>query len=166
MLSNLDLTILCFGLLILAALSVYDLVKYILPNILVVLLLFSGICFHFLTGWRFVDPYMAVSGMLMITAFLIIVREIANRLKGADVFGIGDIKLLAAGGFWTGLENIFMTLALGSFIGLIHGLIIFLYAKYKLKKETKLGETRIPAGFGFSIAIAAVVFYEFIYTVY
>ncbi len=149
------------GLILFVILAISDLKTYLLPNIYVGPFALLGIAFHVVTEWKYVDIYMSASGAMAAAGILILFREIANQATGQDAFGMGDIKLLAAGGIWLGLEAIFLALTIGSFIGIAHGYLM--NALQPTDKKQSLNKLLIPAGFGFTIGIAVGGVYQFLY---
>ena len=70
--------------------------------------------------------------------------------------GLGDVKLMAAGGVWLGLEGAITALCVGAFAGLLHGIFVLLYARMRHGRSESFRDMTIPAGPGFCIGLAAV----------
>jgi len=145
--------LLIFG--ILAALAYRDFKDYILPNVLNAALALSFCAFHILTNWVYVAPLQALLGALAGGGLLLGIRLAANRYYKTDALGLGDVKLATAAGLGLGLPDIFMALAIGSFLGVIHGLCL------KSKRDISLARVHVPAGVGLCLGIAAVMLYRF-----
>jgi leader peptidase (prepilin peptidase)/N-methyltransferase len=151
--------LLIFGLL--AALAYRDLKDYILPNHLNAALALAFLAFHISTEWQIMTPVEAVYGGLTGGAFLWVIRRLAFKYYGHnDALGLGDVKLAAAGGLGLGYSGILLVLVIGALIGLFHGL----YLAQRLKKgdnRLSLSTVNVPAGLGFTIAIALVTLQQF-----
>ena len=149
-----------FGLLLILAWT--DHKYYLLPNVYNLALLISFGIFHWLTGWAFTAPMNAVMGLLAGGGFLLAIRAAANKIMQADTIGLGDVKFMMAAGFGLGIPNVFMVLCAGSFLGMLHGVILYLAAKRKSAKGAPdLAHVNVPAGVGLCIATAAICIYQF-----
>jgi len=144
---TLGLAVLC-----LVALSVIDLRKGILPNKIVFTLALSGIAYHSLNYYTLLPPELMLTGAFVGGGFLYAVRLLAIRLYGPNALGLGDVKLLAAGGIWLGPHYALNAIIIGALAGLAHGLI--LAGIYKVKKQDfKLATLSVRAGPGFAFGI-------------
>ena len=126
-------------------LSEIDNRMFLLPDILTVPLLIAGYAFAVFAG-AWAGP--AESSLGAAAGYLLpVAASVFFVWKHKDVFGGGDIKLLAAAGAWLGLENILYVVILAS----------LLFGVYSLLRRQRCG------AFGPSIAAAAIMiaFYNF-----
>ena len=149
------------AIILLGALSYIDLKERILPNELVLALACSGFVFHLCTVFHFFTLTDIVIGALIGGGLLFIIREISNRFHGEDTLGLGDVKLMAAGGMWLGPEAILIAITLGAIMGVVHGLIIGIYASYHAKVPMKWDKMSVPAGPGFAVGLILAAIYTF-----
>ncbi len=153
---------LLIGLGLLVWLSIVDLREWILPNELVLGFAACGIVFHLLTWGAIMTPMQMLYGMLAGGGTLLAIRTIANYVYKRDTVGLGDVKLMFAGGLWLGPYYIMVGLAAGAFIGLIIGLI-FLALPHSHPEDIApqegdgLMQTSVPAGPGFCGGIAVAI---------
>ena len=138
---------------LLLALSIIDLKHWILPDELNLALALSGVAFHMLTAYRFMDIQDMLLGAALGAGLLYTIRFFANRHYGRDTLGLGDVKLLGAAGLWLGLEGTLMAIMLGAFAGLVHGIVYALYIARKNKSAFSISQLMIPAGPGFAVGI-------------
>lgn len=152
---------LLFALPVLAVLSYIDLKIKLLPNKLVFTLALLGIAFHMNTKFLFCAPQDMILGALAGGGLLYLVRMAANRHYGRDTLGLGDVKLMAAGGLWLGLDHILLAVSLGAFAGVLHGLAHAALAKRRTGKKINLNHLSIPAGPGFIVGIIVIAAIRF-----
>jgi leader peptidase (prepilin peptidase) / N-methyltransferase len=88
---------------VLVALVVVDLRRQLLPDALVLPLLPLGLLEAWLTGG---DLVAAGAGAAFGGGLLWLVRVVHRRLRGREGLGLGDVKLMAAGGAWIGPAGI------------------------------------------------------------
>ena len=154
------LAIICIAALVLLAILTYiDLRDRLLPNIYVLPFALLGIAFHALTEFRLCTPESMMWGALGGAGMLLMIRYVANAYYKKDTLGLGDVKLMGAAGLWLGLDHIFLALALGAGLGVIHGL-----AYAFVKKEKTLSTLSIPAGPGFIGGIIMVFLLKIFWT--
>lgn len=142
--------------------SVIDLKIRILPDYLTVIFFLSGIAFHFFTDFRFLELKSAVTGMIACFTLLYVTRAVANHIYKRDTLGLGDVKLMGAAGFWLGVDYIFIALAGGAILSLIHGVVHALMISYKDSKKVDIGKFAVPAGPGLSAGILVMIYYLFL----
>lgn len=147
---------------LLVALSVIDLRHGILPNELVLGLACAGLIFHSCLMFKFLDVQDMAIGALIGGGILFLIREAANRWYDEDTLGLGDVKLMAAGGIWLGPEGILIALTAGALAGFFHGLIVALLAMRRAGVKSDLSRFSIPAGPGFAVGLVAAALYEFV----
>lgn len=157
------LAVLCvlIGLYALIHMCIIDLKIRILPNRLNALLALTGLGFHTAMLFTLMPWWMLIVGALFGGGVLYTIRAVANRIYGMDTIGLGDVKLLAAGGVWLGPEHIMMALSVGAFAGLFHGLGFMLAEKIKTGVMPNFRGMTIPAGPGFATGILLVGLYNY-----
>ena len=149
------------GLYALVHMCLIDLKIRILPNRLNALLALAGVGFHSATLFAFMPWWMLILGALFGGGVLYTIRAVANRIYGMDTIGLGDVKLLAAGGVWLGAEHIMMALSVGAFAGLFHGLGVMMAEKLKTGTLPNFRGMTIPAGPGFAAGLLIVGLYQY-----
>ncbi len=87
---------------VLTALVVVDLRRQLLPDGLVLPLLPLGLA----VAWASGDAGAAAAGALFGGGLLWVVRAAYLRFRGIEALGLGDVKLMAAGGAWIGPAGI------------------------------------------------------------
>lgn len=92
----------------------------------------------------------AVLGYLTVRALAFAYR----RLRGREGIGLGDAKLLAAGGAWVGLEALPWVLLVGALIG------VALLVPRELRSRTLSVTSAVPFGPGFCLALWLVWIYR------
>jgi leader peptidase (prepilin peptidase)/N-methyltransferase len=142
------------GLLLL--LSYIDLKTFLLPNIYVAPFALLAIAFHIFLGFNYLTFQAMLIGGAAGYAFPWLIRAAGNKYYGQESLGLGDVKLLGAGGLWLGLEGIIYATTLGAIAGLVHGLIYASYLTLIKKKPFNIRRLTIPAGPGFAIGIIMV----------
>lgn len=161
MLSWVAMACLCGGFGMLTLLSAVDLKTRLLPNEMVLGFATLGIVFHLTTLAKFVEPIDIFVGFSVGFASLYVLRAIANRFYKSDALGLGDVKLMGAGGIWLGSEGIMLAMALGALAGMIHGIGYALYESHVNGTKFNLSRLQIPAGPGFAVGIIIVAMYLF-----
>lgn len=123
-----------------------DLDHQILPNEVT----YPGIVIGWLSSWFNPDltPLGSFVAALIGSGFLLILAVGYFRLKKVEGMGIGDVKMIAVIGAFLGLEKMFLTLVLGSVLGLLIGGTIILVQRKGL---------RHPIPFGTFLGAAAMV---------
>jgi len=148
-----------FGLLVI--LSVIDLKIGLLPNVYNAALGVCGIVFHALLNFDWLRIEDIVLGAMIGGGLLWGIRFVANKLYQKDTLGLGDVKLLAAGGIWLGPHGVLLAATLGAFAGILHSLIALLYKKVRSQDTGKLSHFSIPAGPGFALGIFIAAAYQY-----
>lgn len=161
MLAFIALICIVIGLGLLFVLSRIDLKEFLLPNELVLGFACCGFVFHLCTLFNYLSLEEIGLGAIVGGGMLYLIRGIANYWYNEDTLGLGDVKLLAAGGLWLGPEAILIAAALGALAGFIHGLALAIYVFGKAKVPLDLSRMTIPAGPGFAVGIVLVGAYEF-----
>lgn len=156
LLEILSIVILLAGLGLLIILSIIDLRTYLLPNVLVAPFALLGIAFHALNDFYYLDLWQVIIGGVVGYSVLWLIRLGGNKYYDQESLGLGDVKLLGAGGLWLGFEDVLFAMTVGAFAGLIHGVIYATYLTIKTKQPFSLTRLTIPAGPGFAIGIITV----------
>ncbi len=136
-------------------LIIVDLRDRILPNIYVLGFLITGILYHLSYNFSILSPTDMALGAITGGGILLLIRTIANAVYGYDTLGLGDVKLLAAGGIWLGPYLTLIALSAGAMAGIFHGLTEAYLDYRKNGKWPDMMQLSVPAGPGF---IAGIVF--------
>lgn len=145
----------------LVALSIVDLKTRLLPNEMVLGLATLGFIFHLTTLARFVPVPEIFIGGLVGFGTLYLIRAVANHIYKADALGLGDVKLMGAGGLWLGPDAIMLAMAAGATAGLLHGVAHALQIARSTGTKPDFSYLQIPAGPGFAIGLVLVGIYKF-----
>lgn len=151
-------SIMCLPLtvIVLTALAIIDLRTLLLPNILVLIFAMLGGLFHVSTLYYYGDIITFGLGSFIGGASLYVVRFIGNAYYKTDTLGLGDVKLMAAGGLWLGMHDIMMAIAAGAVCGLVHGILLLAHGRIKTGTFPKLSTFSLPAGPGFIAGLVIV----------
>jgi len=148
-----------FGLLV--VLSIIDLKIGLLPNVYNAALGACGVLFHALLSFGWLAPTDIALGALIGGGLLWGIRFVANKLYNQDTLGLGDVKLMAAGGIWLGPQGILLAITVGAFAGILHSAAVLGYKKAKAQDAGKLSHFSIPAGPGFAVGIVIAAGYQY-----
>ncbi len=132
----------------LLALIWYDVREYRLPDLITLPLIFSGLAFAWLDGGQ-TELFFALIAVTLGYGLIWGVGKAWTALRGAPGIGLGDAKLLAAGGAWCGLLNLPLLITLASGAGL---LIAFFVARFDKNKRI-VPSAVIPFGLALAPAI-------------
>lgn len=161
MLSWIALSCLIGAVALLTGLSIIDMKTRLLPNEMVLGFATLGIVFHLTTLAQFVSPqHIALGGFIGFTAMYLI-RAVANRFYEQDALGLGDVKLIGAGGLWLGGDTIMLAMALGAMAAVAHGLFYGLLQARKTGRKPDFINLQIPAGPGFAAGLIICGLIEF-----
>ncbi|MBT2371091.1 prepilin peptidase [Pseudomonas fluorescens] len=127
----------------LLAMSLIDVDHQLLPDVLVLPLLWLGLILN--QFGLFVAPADAFWGAVAGYLSLWSVFWLFKLITGKDGMGYGDFKLLALLGAWGGWQILPMTLLLSSLVGAISGLVLL---------RLRNAQTSVPMPFGPYLAIA------------
>jgi leader peptidase (prepilin peptidase)/N-methyltransferase len=147
--------------LLLIALSWIDLKVRLLPNKLVLPLALLAPLFHYATAFSYLSPLHIIIGGIGGYAILYTVRAVANYSYKQDALGLGDVKLMAAGGLWLGFDMLMIALVVGSAASLLHGFAYGLYQAQRTKTKLNLNKLQIPAGPGFAFGLVVSAYLLF-----
>ncbi len=74
---------------------------------------------------------------------------------------MGDVKLIGAAGVWFGTDFIFLAIAFGAIMGIIHGITYVILIKITTGETINFATLSIPAGPGFIIGIIFIGIIKF-----
>lgn len=74
---------------------------------------------------------------------------------------MGDVKLIGAAGVWLGSDFIFLAIAFGAIMGIIHGITHVILIKITTGETINFATLPIPAGPGFIIGIIFIGIIKF-----
>lgn len=158
MIEIVTLSIITLAIATLGMLFIIDLKKWILPNKYVFALAVLGIIFHFLTDFTIMKESDLILGALTGGGFLFTIRMVANGIYKQESLGLGDVKLMAAGGLWLGMHGILLAITVGAIFGLIHGIAIYAHKRFFKKEKISFNRMSLPAGPGFIIGLLISAF--------
>ncbi len=161
MLTGIAIASLFGAVILLIALSVVDLRTRLLPNEMVLGFATLGFIFHLTTLADYVTPVNIALGGAVGFMSLYLIRAAANHIYGEDALGLGDVKLMGAGGIWLGPDVIMVAMSLGASISLAHGFFVALYDAKKSGQRPNFAQLQIPAGPGFAAGIAIAAAFKF-----
>ncbi len=146
---------------LLIRLSIIDLRVRLLPNVLVLPFALLALLFHAVAPGATLSPMEIAIGSALGFGILYGIRLIANHLYQQDTLGLGDVKLMGAGGLWLGPDSILMALSLGALFGMLHGLGVAFYQARRNGTKINLNTLEVPAGPGFALGIVALALYQY-----
>ena len=129
----------------LITLSLIDLDHHILPDVIVLPLLWIGLIANYHN--YFTDLESAVLGAIFGYMVLWVIYQIHHRLTGKEGMGYGDFKLLAALGAWLGWQTIPVVLLLASISGTIISLLFIIFKNQSRDVQIPFGPYLAIAGF-------------------
>jgi leader peptidase (prepilin peptidase) / N-methyltransferase len=134
----------------LVALTFIDLDTFLLPDDIVLPLLWLGLLFNLNTG--FTDIKSAVIGAVVGYMTLWTVYWLFKLIRGKEGMGYGDFKLLAAIGAWFGWQMLPAVILLSAVVGSIIGIYMMLF-------KGKNKDSAIPFGPYLTLAGIAALFF-------
>ena len=161
MLDIISLLCLVIAVLLLTALIVIDIKVRLLPNVLVLGLAITGAVFHAAALFTYGNAIDLLIGATLGGGTLYLIRAIANKLYDADTLGLGDVKLMMAGGLWLGSYFITLALIVGAVAGILHGLILIVIVRAQTKEWPSLSRFSLPAGPGFAVGLFILALAKF-----
>lgn len=156
MLSWIALACLAGAVILLVILSIVDMRTRLLPNEMVAGFATLGLLFHLTTLAAFIPMQNIALGGVVGFSSLYLIRALANKIYDQDALGLGDVKLMGAGGLWLGPDAILLAMSAGAFAGLLHGLAYGLWRKIKHGEKVDFARLQLPAGPGFAFGLFAV----------
>lgn len=139
---------LCIWLTALLTLTVIDFEHHILPDVIVLPLLWVGLMTNALSGAVGLND--AVWGVVLGYMILWLPASLYRLVRGFDGMGYGDFKLLAMIGAWLGWQEIPLVLMTASTAALLGGLVLLALSKVENMRTEYFA-------FGPFLAIGAVV---------
>lgn len=136
----------------LCALVWRDVKDGILPDTLTGAFALAALGLHSVTGWSLISPEQALAGVACGGGLVLLMRQVPLLLWKQETLGLGDVKLVAAGGLLLGFPHILAALTLGACFSLVHGLVSWRYEP----SGVTLGKINVPAGLGLGLGIAIV----------
>lgn len=125
-------------------LSWVDLERYLLPDGLTGSLIVLGIAVNFMFGGPI---WWSLAGALVGYGVIFGLNLYWRRFRGQEGIGLGDAKLLAAGGAWLGLFSLPLVLLVAS------GSVLALVGAMSLVSKAQLQQAYLPFGPALSFAI-------------
>jgi len=121
--------------------ALVDFRTYLLPDIVTLGLIPAGLMISYLSGGL---DAVWIHGLAALIGFasLAIIGEIYKRLRGREGLGLGDAKLLAAGGAWAGLYALPWIVMLGA------GATLFIVVILHVLGRKAAADTAVPLGPG------------------
>ncbi len=133
--------ILTWGLIVLSGI---DCEKYLLPDVLVLPLLWLGL--NLSTFHVFVSPVAAILGASVGYLSLWALAKSYGYLAKKEVMGYGDFKCFAMLGAWLGVNTLVNILLIASLLGTVVGCILLLKGKSSFQKPIPFGPFLAVAG--------------------
>jgi prepilin signal peptidase PulO-like enzyme (type II secretory pathway) len=149
------------GVITLATLSIIDLRVWLLLDWLNLTLGILGIAFHASTNFTIFEPAQLLYGSFLGAGTLLTIRFFGNMYYKQDTLGLGDVKLLGAAGLWLGMEGVVMSMTIGAFAVMSHGIGFALTRAIKEKSKPDFHRLMIPAGPGFCVGILISCVWKF-----
>ncbi len=149
------------ALILLFLLSKIDMEVQLLPNELVLGVAAAGLIFHLSTLFYYYTVIDMLTGALIGGGILYVIRACANYYYGEDTLGLGDVKLIAAGGIWLGPEFVLIGMTIGAFLGFLHGGFVAIKTAMTAKVKVDINRLSIPAGPGFCLGLVFAAIYKF-----
>jgi leader peptidase (prepilin peptidase)/N-methyltransferase len=134
---------------ILIALSAIDLRTGYLPDPLQIALAVAGLGVAIIGSPLEISWQLALAGALLNGAIFWGLRWLVSRLKGREAMGLGDVKLVAAGGLWVGPFALPYIMAAGGVLTLVGA------AAAGLATGRPIWRGEMPLGPGLAIGILA-----------
>lgn len=149
------------GLALLVILTIIDFKTMLLPDKYVAAFLVCGIVFHAAFQFAVLTPQQMLAGAVVGGGFLALVRWGGNIYYKQESMGLGDVKLLFAGGLWLGVYWTIMAITLGACITLVQAVAFAKARARKTGEKIDLSRLEVPAGPGFCIALGILILYNF-----
>lgn len=146
---------------LLAILMIIDLRAFLLPDRYVFPLGVLAVLFHASLGFSLLSATDILIGAVIGGGFLWLVRFFGTKYYGQEAMGLGDVKLLIAGGAWLGPTHVITAIVVGAMAGLIHGVLYATLQWARGQGPFNLRRLVIPAGPGFIVGLVATFIYAF-----
>jgi leader peptidase (prepilin peptidase)/N-methyltransferase len=108
---------------VLLLLIAFDMLAFILPNLLTLSLAAFGLLFAASEGYA--EFQESITGLAAGGTSLLLVNLLYQLFRGREGLGLGDVKLFAAAGAWVRLEGLPSVLLIGSSLGLLYAIAVF-----------------------------------------
>ena len=135
----------CFFVYSLLTLTLIDIDKQLLPDIITLPLLWAGLLFNSATG--FIPLQSALWGAVAGYLSLWFIYWLFKLTTGKEGMGYGDFKLLAALGAWLGWELLPMIILLSSLVGTLTTLVLIALKLHKRTNPIAFGPYLSASGF-------------------
>lgn len=97
--------------------AIIDIRHFIIPDIVSIAIFASGLAASLLGAG--IEPISALAGAIAGGALMWAVQAGFRLYRGYDGLGFGDVKFVAAGGAWTGMEGLSVALVIASVLALV-----------------------------------------------
>lgn len=119
--------------------SIIDFKNFILPDLITIPLILSGVLFNSFSANSFSSSTDSLLGVLIGYGLIRLVDECYFKLKKQRGIGQGDAKLLAAIGAILGWQTIFPVLCFASILGVVVGLSLIKFKHSALENKIPFG---------------------------
>jgi leader peptidase (prepilin peptidase)/N-methyltransferase len=119
--------------------SIIDFKNFILPDLITIPLILSGVLFNSFSANSFSSSTDSLLGVLIGYGLIRLVDECYFKLKKQRGIGQGDAKLLAAIGAILGWQTIFPVLCFASILGVVVGLSLIKFKRSALENKIPFG---------------------------
>ncbi len=119
----------------LLVLSFIDLELFIIPDIIILILLISGVFFVIYNN----TVLSGIIGGIFGFALFYILSVVFSKIFKQEALGFGDVKLLGVIGLWVGWRGVIYTVFCASFIGSIVGLVLIILFGKNFKAKIPFG---------------------------
>ncbi|HGP0804521.1 TPA: A24 family peptidase [Salmonella enterica subsp. diarizonae serovar 61:l,v:z35] len=156
---------------LLYCITVTDIRHYLIPDVLSLGLLWSGLLFS-VCGIIRVSPFQAVTGCVLAWCIISAVQQGYRVIRGHEGLGGGDAKLYAAASVWVGLSQVPWLILFSAVCGgVLYGIKKFYQRKILVQtpgllpgQDADSGDNDVPCGvfyipFGPAIALATLVIF-------
>jgi len=138
----------------LLALAAIDARRFLLPDVLTLPLVPAGLAVAYAAPRWPVAPADAAIGAVAGFAALALIGLLYRRLRGREGIGLGDAKLLAAAGAWTGWQGLASVVLVAAATGLAAAVLAALIRRRRLDPLA-----RLPFGVFLALGLWLVVLY-------
>lgn len=136
---------------VLLALAAIDYRAFLLPDLLIVVLGVTGLLLSLYAPLPGAGLPLAVIAGALGAGGLWLLRAYYRWRRNLDALGFGDIKLMAAGGFWVGPAGLPWVILAGALLTLI-----LAFCRSLLTGEKLTATTAAPLGFGLCLALIGI----------
>ena len=142
---------------LLSAIAVFDARTYRIPDELNLALAVFGLVFSYTQGITFFEE--ALLGALLGFMLTMSIRILYKYWRSYHGIGLGDVKMIAAGGCWVGIDGIATVLFIASITGIVADLVArkFSFSSGGKKQKIPFGPY-LAAGIIFSWSLKFLTF--------